>query len=180
MGNIIAVDFDGTLAITQYPTIIEPIMTVIEFCKEAKRGGDIIILNTCREGKYLQEAVDFCHIYGLDFDYLNENTVENISRWGDCRKISADLYIDDRAQNVKYITIECDNAECAFSQPPKKTRLTELKRIFPKIKLNSAGYPILCPQDFSKDIRCVAYGKHSNQCDKCKEGFWNKEIKQDL
>lgn len=92
---IVAVDFDGTLAVTEYPTIISPIMQTIEFCKDRKAQGDTLILNTCRNGKALLEAVDWCGTQGITFDYVNENPPDRIAIWGDCRKIYADIYLDD-------------------------------------------------------------------------------------
>ena len=46
--KIIAVDFDGTLAVTQFPTIIEPKWNEIAICKTLKKQGCILILWTCR------------------------------------------------------------------------------------------------------------------------------------
>ena len=46
--KIIAVDFDGTLAVTQFPTIIEPKWNEIAICKALKKQGCILILWTCR------------------------------------------------------------------------------------------------------------------------------------
>lgn len=92
---IVAVDFDGTLAVTEYPTIISPIAKTIEFCKDRKAQGDTLILNTCRNGKVLSEAVDWCNAQGIVFDYVNENPPDRIAIWGDCRKIYADIYLDD-------------------------------------------------------------------------------------
>ena len=92
---IVAVDFDGTLAVTEYPTIISPIVKTIEFCKDRKEQGDTLILNTCRNGKVLSEAVDWCNAQGIVFDYVNENPPDRIAIWGDCRKIYADIYLDD-------------------------------------------------------------------------------------
>ena len=92
---IVAVDFDGTLAITRYPTIISPIVKTIEFCKNRKLQGDILILNTCRQGKELSESIDWCNTQGIVFDYVNENPPDRIAIWGDCRKIYADIYLDD-------------------------------------------------------------------------------------
>ena len=37
--KIIAVDFDGTLAVTQFPTIIEPKWNEIAICKALKKQG---------------------------------------------------------------------------------------------------------------------------------------------
>lgn len=99
-GCIIAVDFDNTIAITKYPEIIEPIDMTIFTLKQAKERGATIILWTCREGKELEDAVNWCKENNVPIDYVNENTPERIEKWGnDCRKIGADVYIDDRAIN---------------------------------------------------------------------------------
>ena len=97
--RIIAVDFDGTLAETKFPEIIKPIPKMIRHCRRLQRGGAILILNTCRKGKDLQDAVEWCAAHGLVFDYVNENTAENIANYGgtDTRKIFAHEYIDDKA-----------------------------------------------------------------------------------
>lgn len=93
---IFAVDFDNTLAYTEYPLIIAPIYPMITFVKQARLGGHKIILNTCRQGKSLEEALEWCKSHGLEFDAVNENLKERIDEYGgDCRKISADYYIDD-------------------------------------------------------------------------------------
>lgn len=92
---IIAVDFDGTLAITDYPKIIQPITKVIEFCKNYQARGHTLILWTCRHGKELEEAVEWCKEQGLIFDYINENPPDRIAIYGDCRKVYADIYLDD-------------------------------------------------------------------------------------
>ena len=55
-----------------------------------------MILNTCRQGKRLEEALTWCAAHGIEFDAVNENLKERIDQYGgDCRKISADYYIDD-------------------------------------------------------------------------------------
>lgn len=100
---VIAVDFDGTLFETDYPTIIGPINKVIDFCKKRQADGDLIILWTCREGKLLQEAIDACKEQNLIFDAVNENIEYRIKRYrNDCRKVGADIYIDDRAIDMSY------------------------------------------------------------------------------
>ena len=88
--RIIAVDFDGTLAVTKFPEIIKPIPKMIKHCRQLQRGGAILILNTCRKEKDLQDAVEWCAAHGLVFDYVNENTAENIANYGgtDTRKYS--------------------------------------------------------------------------------------------
>lgn len=106
MAKIIAVDFDGTLCERKYPDIGAPITPVIEYVKERKAAGDIIILWTCRVGEYLAYAVEWCKRQGLTFDYINENAPERVGQYGgDTRKISADEYIDDKANPPSIITI---------------------------------------------------------------------------
>lgn len=97
---IIAVDFDGTLAVTDYPKIIKPISEVIEFCKLRQAKGDTIILWTCRHGKELDEAVKWCGKQGLFFDYINENPPDRVMVYGASRKVYADLYIDDHSTKL--------------------------------------------------------------------------------
>lgn len=99
--RIVAVDFDGTLAVTEFPKIIKPIPKMIIHCRRLQKDGAILILYTCRKGKDLQEAVEWCKEQGLYFDYVNENTAENIANYGgvDTRKIFAHEYIDDKAIN---------------------------------------------------------------------------------
>ena len=99
-GNyIIAVDFDGTLSINaRWPEIGDPNKPLFEWLIKNKQAGRRIILWTCRCGDDLKAAVDFCEKQGLVFDTINENLPELIDLYqNDCRKINADLYIDDKA-----------------------------------------------------------------------------------
>lgn len=90
---IISVDFDETLQINGQPNI-----KLFELLKMQQRAGNIIILNTCREGKRLNEAVLFCQKNGLMFSAINANVPQTINKFGyDPRKIFADIYIDDKA-----------------------------------------------------------------------------------
>ena len=102
--TIYAVDFDGTLCESVWPGIGEPNMVLIEHLKKRRRQGNKIILWTCRVGERLQEAVDWCKGYGLEFDAVNENLPEMIQKYGnDSRKIYADCYFEDKsADNSKY------------------------------------------------------------------------------
>ena len=98
----VAVDFDGTLAVTRYPKIIRPKKYMINKIKRMKKRGWKVVLNTCRSGDYLSDAVLYCALYGLQFDAVNENLPERIEAWGnDSRKISCDIFYDDRARRVR-------------------------------------------------------------------------------
>ena len=102
--KIIAVDFDGTLCFSEFPKLGEPNRFLIEYLKDQRLHGAKIILYTCRVGDALKVAVDFCKIYGLGFDAINENLPEIIECFGgDTRKITADVYIDDQAVNLKML-----------------------------------------------------------------------------
>ncbi len=98
--TIYAVDFDGTLCESVFPDIGSPNMALIEHLKKRRKQGNKLILWTCRVGDRLQEAVEWCRQYGLEFDAVNENLPEMIEQWGgESRKVFADVYIDDKAVN---------------------------------------------------------------------------------
>lgn len=95
--RIIAVDFDGTLCENAWPGIGEPIEPVLMYIKYQQQTGAKIILWTCRVGDKLDAAVAWCRERGIIFDAINENLPEIIRAFGgDCRKIYADEYIDDK------------------------------------------------------------------------------------
>lgn len=99
--KIIAVDFDGTLCQSAYPNIGKPLDYVIDYVKKLKADGCTLILWTCRVGKLLDEAINWCNAQELQFDYCNENVTENVEYFqNNPRKVYADLYIDDRAVNI--------------------------------------------------------------------------------
>jgi len=125
---IIAIDFDGTIVTDRYPNIGEPNQRLIQFLKNLDRSENQIILNTCRVDKYLDEAIAFCKNVGLEFDAVNENLKARIEQYGgDTRKISADIYIDDKAANVETINVLLK----AKANKPKDL-LGEVKHIYKK------------------------------------------------
>lgn len=94
--KILAVDFDNTLFITDYPTILEPIWEVINYVKKRQTEGYILILWTCRHNdEDIKQAITACKNVSIEFDYINENVPELIEKYGDCRKIACDELIDD-------------------------------------------------------------------------------------
>lgn len=97
MKRVIAVDFDGTLCENKYPKIGKPNTELIKQLAEEKKKGKAVILFTCRDGQRLKEAVKWCSKQGLQFDRVNDNLPERIRAYkGNTRKISADVYVDDR------------------------------------------------------------------------------------
>jgi hypothetical protein len=97
---IVAVDFDGTLVNCQYPQMENPDLLLISYIKK-HRNDYIWILNTCRKGQELLDAVYYlANEHNVFFDYINENTDSIIATYGDTRKVSADIYIDNSAMNA--------------------------------------------------------------------------------
>ena len=93
---VIAVDFDGTIVTHKYPKIGEEIPFAIESLKLIqKEGRHLLILWTVREGDLLDEAVAFCKERGLNFYAVNKNDPEEVAGKAP-RKLTADLFIDDR------------------------------------------------------------------------------------
>lgn len=94
----IAVDFDGTIVTHEYPAIGQEIPFAIETLKMLIRDHHRLILWSVREGKLLQDAVDWCKERGVEFWAVNkdypEEQYENNNNFS--RKLKADYFIDDR------------------------------------------------------------------------------------
>ena len=82
----IAVDFDGTIVRHRYPKIGDEIPFATETLRLLLRDRHRLILWTVREGRLLDEAVEWCR------DFPEEDATGS----GFSRKIKADLFIDDR------------------------------------------------------------------------------------
>lgn len=95
---IIAVDFDGTIVRHQYPKIGEELPFATETLRMLIREGHRLILWTVREGKLLDEAVEWCRDRGVEFYAINRDfPEEDATGSGFSRKLKADLFIDDRS-----------------------------------------------------------------------------------
>lgn len=98
--KIIAVDFDGTLDVKDvFPDFSKPNMWLINLLKCMKRDENAeLILWTCREDDVLDDAINWCHDFGLTFDAINANVPEIVRRYGkNGRKPAADIYIDEKS-----------------------------------------------------------------------------------
>ena len=96
--KIIAVDFDGTLCYSNWPELGAPNTMLIDYLLQEKAAGSKLILWTCRAGKALTDATEWCREQGLTFDAINDNLPEIIELYGNnSRKITCDYYIDDKS-----------------------------------------------------------------------------------
>ena len=94
---IIAVDFDGTIVEHRYPAIGAEQPFAIETLKKLAEERHKLILWSVREGKLLDEAVEYCRKRGLEFYAVNSNYPEETRKHDTySRKLQADLFIDDR------------------------------------------------------------------------------------
>lgn len=93
----IAIDFDGTIVEHRYPQIGPEIPFATDTLKMLMRDRHRLILWTVREGKLLEEAVEWCRQRGVEFYAVNQDYPEEEKRdKGFSRKLKADLFIDDR------------------------------------------------------------------------------------
>ncbi|MCH4182387.1 MAG: hypothetical protein LKF48_04360 [Prevotella sp.] len=95
----IAVDFDGTIVEHRYPEIGQEIPFATETLRMLIKEHHRLILWSVREGKLLQDAIDWCRERGVEFwavnrDYPEENGTINNNHFS--RKLKVDLFIDDR------------------------------------------------------------------------------------
>ena len=93
----LSIDFDGTIVEVDYPRIGKLKPNVVKIINKLYEEGHSIIINTCRAGIYEGDCYKFLQDNNIPYHYINSNLPEDIEKFGqDCRKISADLYIDDK------------------------------------------------------------------------------------
>lgn len=93
----IAIDFDGTIAESAYPGVGKLRLDAKEIINKLYDEGHKILINTCRTGSYEGDAENFLRRSGIKYHYINCNLPEDVISYGqDCRKLSADVYIDDK------------------------------------------------------------------------------------
>ena len=95
-GIKIAVDFDGTIVEHAYPEIGKEKLFAFQTLRELEKMGASLILWTFRNGKELNDAVEFCRKNGIEFYAVNRNYPEEVYDETVSRKIDADIYIDDK------------------------------------------------------------------------------------
>ena len=93
----IAVDFDGTIVEHRYPEIGKELPFAVETLKRLINDRHRLILWSVREGKLLDDAVEWCRARGLEFYAVNKDFPEETTEHPQySRKLKADLFIDDR------------------------------------------------------------------------------------
>lgn len=93
----IAVDFDGTLVEHRYPEIGKEFPFAFAALRKLMKDGHTLVLWTVREGRLLDEAVEFCKSKGVEFAAVNgfypdDSLAVDLSS----RKLKVSLFIDDR------------------------------------------------------------------------------------
>ena len=95
---VIAVDFDGTIVEHRYPEIGREIPFAIDTLKMLIADRHKVILWTVREGKLLDDPVEWCRERGVEFYAVNKDYPEEKKEYNNhfSRKIKAEVWIDDR------------------------------------------------------------------------------------
>lgn len=94
----IAVDFDGTIVEHRYPEIGKELPFATQTLRMLIEDRHKLILWSVREGKLLDEAVEWCRKRGIEFYAINKDfPEEDLSKnQSFSRKLKADVWIDDR------------------------------------------------------------------------------------
>tara|TARA_B100001250_G_scaffold406380_1_gene425319 strand:+ start:2064 stop:2435 length:372 start_codon:yes stop_codon:yes gene_type:complete len=96
---VLAIDFDGCLVEFDYPRIGKQTAKqkkLMDLLKKLQKQGHKLVLWTSRGEPALEEAINWCHKQGLEFDSFQVNPFTKKTS-GPSPKILADYYIDDKA-----------------------------------------------------------------------------------
>lgn len=94
---ILALDFDETIAETEYPKIKGLKNNAKEYINKLYNENYCIQINTCRTGEELQNALDFLDQEDIRYHLVNENHPTLIDYFlNDSRKLSNDIFFDDK------------------------------------------------------------------------------------
>lgn len=92
---ILAIDFDGTIVTDDFPNINEFMPGALESLKELQSYGVKLVLWTCRNDKFLTDAVEFLSKNRIVCEKYNENS--SLLKFETSNKIYGDYYLDDRS-----------------------------------------------------------------------------------
>ena len=102
---VVAIDFDGCIAYYDGWRGVDVFGKIlpgaIEALKAIRSAGHRIIIWTCRQNT--QALFDYLVRSGVPFDAINTNPWDKVvdPTPGECRKIPADVYIDDRGVSFR-------------------------------------------------------------------------------
>lgn len=93
----IAIDFDHTIVEDEYPKI-KKLYSNAKRVINRLHNKYFIIIHTCRTGDEEKRVRKYLNDNGILYDAINKNNPLRSQKFGnDSRKVSADIYIDDRA-----------------------------------------------------------------------------------
>lgn len=103
----IAVDFDGTIVENRYPEIGDERMFATETLKMLIQDRHRLILWTCREGRLLDDAINWCKERGVEFWAINKDfPEEDITKTISSQERSRQIYSSTTEWLVDYLTGE--------------------------------------------------------------------------
>lgn len=96
--TILAIDFDQTLVhCNNFPHIEGLRRGAKKYINKLYDKGHYIIIWTCRTDESKIKAIEYLNKEGIKFHQINENHSQLTEFFkNDCRKISADFYVDDK------------------------------------------------------------------------------------
>jgi hypothetical protein len=89
--KLIAIDFDGTIAMHDFPYIGDEVPHAIEVLKKLQSAGHDFILHTMRSNNLVDEAEEWLRNRGIFVIYINCNPEQETGS----RKCYAHAYVDD-------------------------------------------------------------------------------------
>lgn len=94
---VLAIDFDKTIAHTEYPKIHHLHDNAKDVINRLYDQYFYIIIWTCRSGSYVDDVATYLKNHNINYHLINEQHPYLKYRFNnDTRKISADIYIDDK------------------------------------------------------------------------------------
>lgn len=117
--------------------------------------------------KFLEEAGRMCKSFKYCVSCPLRIEVDDISTI-DCLLEAVHLTDEKRVRDCVKIVEEW------IEKNPKKTRLSEFKKLFPNNTIEYENYPALCVKRFDNSRMCEGYVETS--CAECKRIFWDEEI----
>jgi hypothetical protein len=98
---VLSIDFDKTIVDSDFPTIHALRENARDMINLLYDEDFYIIINTCRSGPHEKDCKDFLDDHDIKYHQINQNC-PLLCDFYDCdsRKISADIYIDDKDINA--------------------------------------------------------------------------------